>query len=303
MVEHADAGVLAKIGPSDYLECEIQADMYWKPRIEAVVTQWLRTHSEIPVRRIEVIASPRPHQGLGSGTQMACTIAALLLNANGFLLGNPPNPEMAMRSFALEQIAHLSQRGKRSNIGLRGFVDGGFVVDLGMPLQADGGSEIPSRTQRFAFPNWPVIIVRDPSSVGDFGNQEANLFERCRHRCNANRESMIRLVQDEILPAIQTDDWAKWNEALGQYGRWAGEVFEPVQGGIYRTPQIAQSIDIARQIGLSGATQSSWGPTVCAFARDDEHAIWCASRLRTALPHFEVDVTRAANHPAQVSAS
>lgn len=301
MVEHASATVQAVLGKPSHRDCEIYADPYWTPRIEAVIQQWLQTRSELPVQTICAMEAPLPHQGLGSGTQMACTIAALLLSAEKHLLDNPFNSVHASDYLAMESIAQLSQRGKRSNIGLRGFAEGGFVIDHGKSIRTQSDAQAYSRTERFNFPNWPVLIIRDATSTGDCGNEEAAMFERCRHQSNANRDLMIELVQHDILPAIQTLDWSRWNEALGQYGRWAGQIFEPVQGGIYRTSQIASTIDIAKQLGLAGTTQSSWGPTVCAFARDKDHASWCCSRLRNALPRSEIAVTKAANYPAQVS--
>ncbi len=306
MVEHSIAVVQATILTSSSLsQCGIQADAHWRPRIEAVATQWLQTHPHLPIQSISVIESPLPHQGLGSGTQMACTIAALLSAAervqlNDLALSETSKSDVSISTlFTLDALAKLSQRGKRSNIGLCGFMAGGFVADQGISVSSEGGNTS-ARTQSVPFPNWPVLILQDTNSLGDSGNDEATMFERCSCCPNPNREAMALLVQQEILPAIHAIDWKRFDIALGQYGRWAGQIFQPVQGGIYRTSRIAQSVEAAKRLGLQGATQSSWGPTVCAFAQDQEHADWCQSRLQSEIPGIDVKATKAANYPAQV---
>lgn len=233
---------------------------------------------------------------------MASTVAALLAVAELICrVGVVLQAELTLNMlFSIEALAKLSQRGKRSNIGLLGFLEGGFVVDHGQPSPNGNGTISKERTQRIAFPDWPVLIIQDTKSLGDSGNDEASMFELCSRCSNPNRIAMVQLVQQEMLPAIAARDWKQFDIALGRYGRWAGQIFETVQGGIYRTRQIAHSVDVANQLGLKGATQSSWGPTVCAIARDDEHARWCQSRLQSEMPSVVVTTTKAANYSAQV---
>ena len=315
MIEHSFATMQAILGPSSFEQCGIQADDYWRPRIEAVANQWLKTNPHLPVQSIIVTESPLPHQGLGSGTQMACTVAALLTAAERFHLSGVSVSDIPMSAlftcddqifpgarqpYSMEALARLSQRGKRSNIGLRGFIEGGFVLDHGKSIPNNSTPPSGTRTQRVAFPDWPILIIQDTMSLGDSGKGEAAMFERSSRCPNPNREAMLQLVQQRILPAIAARDWKQFDVALGQYGRWAGQIFESVQGGIYRSPQIAETIDIAKQLGIVGATQSSWGPTVCAIAQDDAHASWCRDRLQRLLPGTIVVSTKAANHSAQV---
>lgn len=301
MVESATAVLEATICQSVHSRCVVEADAYWQPRIEAVSNKWLETHGSLPVDSIRVIESPLPHQGMGSGTQMACSVAALLSAAEHQRTQvKTAGIANVTKLFSIESLSKQSQRGKRSNIGLCGFLEGGFVFDRGMQL-ANGPDEVSlPRTQRFEFPDWPVLVLQDTESRGDSGDDEARMFERCSLVSNPNRELMIGTIEHEILPAIAWKDWEQFDIALGRYGRWAGKIFEPVQGGVYRSPQIAHCVDVAIKLGLRGATQSSWGPTVCAFARDAEHALWCHSRLQTELPRLKVSTTRGANGPAQV---
>jgi len=303
MIDHSHALLKATkghsiIGSSTLHGCTTTANAHWLPRIESVANHWLQDRPRLPFRSIEMIASPLPHQGLGSGTQVACTVAALLIAADFHSeLAVVPSSDSIGKLLVLEALAKLSQRGRRSNIGLRGFMEGGFIVDHGQPENEK------SRTERVAFPDWPILIIQDLESTGDSGNDETTMFEQCSRIANPNREAMIQLVKQSILPAINMRDWSQFDSALGQYGRWAGQIFKPVQGGIYRSPQIAETIAMSARLGIRGATQSSWGPAVCAVAQDDEHAEWCRVQLQTMLPHARVEATRAANHSAQVQFS
>ena len=301
MIDNSAAILQATISHTERYQSSIMADDYWLPRIETVSIKWSETHADLPVDSIRVIESPSPHQGMGSGTQMACTVVALLSAAER--KQNHPEtvtPTSLTELFTVKSLSKHSQRGKRSNIGLCGFLEGGFVVDRGMTIASSSNADTVTRTQRVNFPDWPVLILQDTDSRGDSGDDEARMFERCSRTANPNRERMMETVEQEILPAIASQDWDSFNNALGRYGRWAGTIFEPVQGGVYRSPKIAHTIEIAIKLGLMGATQSSWGPTVCAFAQDAEHAKWCHTRLREQLPSLNVSMTRAANGPAQV---
>ena len=300
MIEHSEAVIQGTVGICQSGQLKIEGDSYWTPRIDAISQQWLQTHEHLPIQSVTVINSPLPHQGLGSGTQVASSIAALLISGHEMLSGFERDALARCPQTSMQAISQLGQRGKRSHIGLRGFLEGGFVIDNGKHFAAARDLSLSSRTERFEFPDWPVIVIQDRTSVGDFGTNESEMFDRCKQHCNPNRIPMLQLIHQEILPAIQANDWDQWNVALGRYGQWAGMIFEIVQGGIYRTTNIAKTIEVANSLGLLGTVQSSWGPAVCAIAKDEEHASWCASRLKTELPHAMITVTKAANRPAQL---
>lgn len=275
----------------------IGANIYWESRVRSVIdhccTQFYAegrcaTTRVSPVQSIALKDVPKPHCGLGSGTQMACTVAAIFAAS---LDSSMP--------LSVARLSELSLRGRRSNIGLRGFLEGGLIVDYGK----DSGTSSESRTRRWDFPNWPVLIVQDHRSLGDSGDTEATMFDRCSQRPNPNRQSMLQLIEQQLLPSLATRDWEGFDQAISCYGKWAGQIFEPVQGGIYRNSGIAETIAAANASGIQGACQSSWGPTVCAIARDYEHALWCQSQLQQRLPHSIVTLTQAMNQPALTSVS
>ena len=318
MIEHSalvlHAGLASTIKNT---RVEIEADDYWRPRIQSVVDRWLLANNDLPLTSIRVEKSPPPHRGLGSGTQMACAIATLIQLDPDALLFPPRNrnepPVPITKLFrqpnnptrdsteveCMPLLAKLGQRGNRSNIGLHGFLTGGFVIDQGIQLDGLTDQSLPPRTSRMPFPHWPIIVIHDASAQGDSGQSEKEMFDQCSHAPNPNRQEMMRLVEIEIGPAIVSNDWERFDLAIGQYGQLAGQIFAPVQGGIYRTEQIAHTIETVKQLGIKGATQTSWGPTVVAIAKDFEQADWCRKRLQERLPHLAVEIVLAANHSAQ----
>jgi predicted sugar kinase len=343
MIDHSVAeveAIVASVNPSEQYDAPervgIDANEYWKPRIESFLSwdfarEQNHQNKNAPSRPVAFLESislhstPSPHCGLGSGTQMACTLAVLLQAVKSLdhdKLRSWPNkmsleevlhscqdklsadPKRSLRNV----LATLSHRGKRSNIGLQGFLEGGFIVDHGheysgevnVGTNASTGTSI-RRTDRYHFPSdWPVLLVHDHSSApGDSGDAEIQMFDRCSAVPNANRGVMLSLVSNEIVPAVLSKDWETFDRSIGQYGKLAGGVFASVQGGIYRTPQIASAVAAIQRLGIQGAVQSSWGPTVCCVTRDADHAAWCVAQLRNAIPSATITTTHAANQSAQ----
>ena len=318
MIEHSPVILYAGIASSaQFSSVDIDADDYWRPRIQSIIDRWLKFNDELSLSFIRVLESPAAHRGLGSGTQMACAVATLLLldpHALSLLprsLNEPHVPIWTLLSKpgklthdctaadCMPEIAKIGQRGNRSNIGLHGFLEGGFIIDQGVRPGATGEDSPPRTTSRLAFPQWPVIVIHDVSAQGDSGQSEKEMFDRCSHTPNPHREEMISLVETEIARTVANEDWTRFDLAIGEYGRLAGKIFAPAQGGVYRTDRIAHTIETVKQLGISGATQSSWGPTVVAIAKDIEQAEWFQKRLQERLPHLMIEVVRAANHSAQ----
>ena len=76
----------------------------------------------------------------------------------------------------------------------------------------------------------------------------------------------------------------------------AGEPFAADQGGPYAGPAVTGLIDKLRAWDFAGVGQSSWGPTVFAFAPDHSTAGALAAKLRDRFPDLaDVTVTAANN--------
>jgi predicted sugar kinase len=116
-------------------------------------------------------------------------------------------------------------------------------------------------------------------------------------------ERLRRLAEEVILPAAQRQSIEDFGQGLYDYGRTAGECFAAVQGGAYASPAIANCVDAIRQLGIAGAGQSSWGPTVFAMTEGQPQA----ERLRESLSHdgatqgFAVQITSPDNRGAVIA--
>jgi predicted sugar kinase len=75
-----------------------------------------------------------------------------------------------------------------------------------------------------------------------------------------------------MLPAAAEHDLQSFGEALYDFNRRSGEMFAPVQGGLYAGPAVEEVEAFIRRWGIRGVGQSSWGPTVFAIAGDQDQA-------------------------------
>jgi predicted sugar kinase len=109
-------------------------------------------------------------------------------------------------------------------------------------------------------------------------------------------------VTDEMVPALEVGDCARFGESVYRFGRLAGECFSAVQGGAFASPRIAELIERLRGRGITGVGQSSWGPTVFAIVEDAARAEHVASWLEDELvaEAYEILVARANNCGAKI---
>jgi beta-ribofuranosylaminobenzene 5'-phosphate synthase len=276
-------GVVGTVANSS--ELAIVADEYWKSRIANSCERWMSIRNEphLPIKQILLHQTAPPHCGLGSGTQVACAVAAILERACDRTIPNT------------DQLKSLTGRGARSCVGLQGFMEGGFIVDF-------GHSQTMSRPSlRLTFPpEWRLLLVRVSTSIGDSGDAEQQMFHQCASHPNPNRQHMLDLIETEIVPAVQSHDWDRWDRSVGRYGYYAGSIFSKCQGGIYRTPEIGRLVDLLTKRGCLGAAQSSWGPTVLVVAKDEEHVTWLSDTIRGEFPNALLECTSPRNNPARV---
>lgn len=276
-------GVLGTTSKSH--ELTIVADPYWTSRIANICERWMSICNEthLPLDQIVLHKSAPPHCGLGSGTQVACAVTAILERARGRTISTT------------EQLKNLTGRGARSCVGLQGFMEGGFIVDYGH------SKAMTRRSLRLDFPSdWQLLLVRVSNSVGDSGDAEQQMFNQCASHANPNRERMLDLIETEIVPAVQMQDWDRWDNSAGLYGHYAGQIFSECQGGIYRTPEIGRLVDLLTKLGCMGAAQSSWGPTVLIVAKDPEHATWLSGAIKVDFPGALLECTSPQNNPARL---
>jgi beta-RFAP synthase len=237
--------------------------------------------------RITVQRFAPEHVGLGAGTQLGMAVARAVAGMSGGEL----EPTA---------LARRVGRGLRSALGVHGFAHGGFLVEAG---QSRPGVISPL-VCRVDFPEeWRIVLMLPHGTVGLHGALEEDAFARLRSSSADTTDLLCRLVLLGMLPALVEREIQGFGEALNEFNAGVGETFAPVQGGTYAHSRSAELVRFARDQGIPGAGQSSWGPTVFAVVADADHAAAFAAqvRRRLGLADAEVWVTRARNRGAEVS--
>jgi len=246
---------------------------------------------DVTPARIQVVTAPPDHVGLGVGTQLSLAVVRIVLRLAG--LADP----------SLESLAELSGRGRRSGIGLHGFLHGGLIVDGGRREE----DHPPPLVAHVPFPeDWSILIVQPPGPRGRHGPDELQAFSDLPPPPDRVTERLCRLVLLGILPAVVERDLAVFGAAVNELQLRVGAAFAPVQGSVYASPQSAAIIADLGRLGLFGAGQSSWGPTLYAFgsmAEPERDLVVSRLRERFGLHPAAVTWTRAANQGAVLNCS
>lgn len=257
-----------------------------EPEIQSRVTRFLgrlrEAWNDVPPVHIEVLEFIPSHRGLGSGTQLALAMA----RAVDTLVGS---------NRSAVELAMATGRGARSAVGIHGFDLGGCLFDAGHAPGEPLG-KIAARVE--VPPEWRVVLVTPDDRPGLSGSSEQVAFDSLPPMPESLSTTLEQLVATEIVPAIEQTNFPDFAAALQEFGDRVGRFFEPVQGGVLRSPRGAQIVAHLREHGARVVVQSSWGPTLCAMAPDEE----TADRLRRQLPpDLHAEVTRPRNHGASES--
>jgi len=223
-----------------------------------------RFSDDLPPCEIRVKSQAPAHSGFGSGTQLSLAVATALVHFWELRIG---------RSELIRQIAG---RGRRSAIGSIGFFEGGMILEDGVA----GDYDNPMRWRRVDPPSdWRFLVVRPSLPIATVsGEAEGDAFAALPPSPPARREQLTKLG-GEIIDACQRDDFPSFAESLTRFNRASGMLFEPMQGGCYNGPVVA---DLVRQVVAAGAVaygQSSWGPGVFVVCRCKASANAFADRL------------------------
>lgn len=236
--------------------------------------------------RIEVEQPLTSHVGLGSGTQLALSVAAGLHAFCGM-----PIPPAGC-------LSKLVGRAGRSAIGTYGFEQGGMLLEGGK-LAREENSPLVARS---ALPEWwRFVLLRPATTLGLSGQQEQGAFDRLPPVPPETTDRLCRVATEQLFPAAEQHQFATFSAALYEYGLLAGSCFAEAQGGAFNGPVVTQLIERIRSLGIVGVGQSSWGPTVFALTEDNNQAVALAARLEAAsnLP-ISITIAAPANHGAQI---
>lgn len=218
--------------------------------------------------RILVEQSIPPHSGLGSGTQLALSIARALAELHG-IPASPP------------ELAQAVGRAKRSAVGTWTFACGGFVVEGGRRVGVD--DDVGPLLARHRFPDaWRCVLAIPDAPPGVSGAAEAQVFAELPTPDERDGERVSHLVLMAMLPAVMQGDLATFGAALNEVQDLNGHWFSRAQGGTFAPGPSTDLIRLMRASGAPGAGQSSWGPSVYAIVEGDAAAESLASRIRAA---------------------
>jgi beta-RFAP synthase len=212
---------------------------------------------------LELTRRPPSHIGLGTGTQFAFACAEVMrIIATDDL-------------FSLQQMIDVTGRGKRSGVGCHGYFQGGFLVDAG---HAKLGT-YPSLIGRYAFPDWPVVLIYFDEVSGLSGSAEVAAFEQLQasvHQQHSGYQQrsarMVSLLMQGIIPAVVEHDYDSFGPHLFEFNRLGGEWFASFQKGCYAHHLTETIFEAAKSLGISALGQSSWGPTLFAICRDTDQS-------------------------------
>jgi beta-RFAP synthase len=222
-------------------------------RAEAFVRSWCesRERPSMPDCRIEILACPQTHRGVGTGTQLGLSVVAGL---DTLLL-----PEPGATSAA--DLARAAGRGQRSAVGTYGFQLGGLILERGkLPRE-----HIAPLEKRVPLPEaWRFLLMTPAGLEGLSGTTEHSAFAKLPPVPRETTDELLRLARDVILPAAAQEDFDEFSEATYRYGYLAGTCFAKVQGAPFADPRVVRLVEDVRNLGVRGVGQSSWGPTVFA---------------------------------------
>jgi beta-ribofuranosylaminobenzene 5'-phosphate synthase len=295
--------------PSVVIECHDDL----RPGIESIIHRAL-TNLPIddPLRRytfhLRIVDHPKRHNGVGSGTQLACAVASLIQASiqpsklseplSLATLWNTDDSDSSGENKSIENLARASGRGLRSCVGLAAHLYGGLIVDHGVQT-----SDQPRRvTERIAVPeDWPVLLIDPKEGERISGTRESSLFALCSHP-NPNRARMQNLATTEIATAVQKRDFPRFASALFEYGCLGGKIFEAAQGGVYRDHQVGNLVSLVRSLGAQAIGQTSWGPTVFCIVEHDDTADEIVKELsKRQNSSYEIRTTRMTNQSATLT--
>lgn len=194
------------------------------------------------------------HAGLGSGTQMALAVGVALAR-------------LYELPISVREVAALSERGRRSGIGIGAFEAGGLLLDGGRAAQ----TEVPPLISRLDFPeDWRVLLIFDRAASGVHGNAEVEAFRTLPEFPEDIAAALCRRVLMQALPAVAEQDLDAFGDAIYEIQCRIGDYFAAAQGGRrYTSAAVGATLEWLREQGIRCVGQSSWGPTGFAVLKDE----------------------------------
>ncbi len=221
--------------------------------------------------KIQIDTAIPEHVGLGSGTQMSLAIGSAL---NGLYdLG-----------LSIREIAHLTDRGMRSGIGIGVFEQGGLVVDGGR----GENTVTPPVISHLDIPEqWRFILVFDQRGQGLHGDQEIKAFKELPSFPHQQAARLCYVLLMQGLPAVAEQNIKLFGDVITQLQQSVGEHFSSVQGGIFTSPEVAEVMQWLEKQGAVAIGQTSWGPTGFCAVDNNQKADDLVLTMQQKFSHFK----------------
>lgn len=248
----------------------------------APIAQRVRSHFQLPSLprvQIELDHGAPAHSGFGSGTQLSMAIAEGLCRC----IGQDATHEPESRAL----IRELSDRGKRSAVGVHGYFEGGLVYEEA--TEEGGINQVVLRVE--LDDAWRVVLIRPKKFERTVaGADERHRFSELKPAGPSKQAELRSLITGDILPAAEQGAFKDFAKGIQQYNRASGMLFSSVQEGAYNGPVVSELIKRLEELGIRGVGQSSWGPGVFAWCSSESRANQLQQELRN--DPLEVQVTR-----------
>ena len=256
-------------------------------RAERCTRQLCEALQVSPELKIHVETAIPEHVGLGSGTQLSLAIGSAL---NAFYdLG-----------LSVREIAQLTDRGRRSGIGIGVFEQGGLVVDGGRGEH----TLTPPMIVHMNIPEqWRFILAFDRRGQGLHGKQEVKAFRELPPFPADEAARLCYLLLMQGLPAVAEQDIVKFGDVISQLQTSVGEHFAAVQGGVFTSPDVADAMAWLKKHDAVAIGQTSWGPTGFCAIDGAEKAGLLLTKLQqrySSNPHLDFKLVSVRNTRANV---
>ncbi|MEP7086406.1 MAG: beta-ribofuranosylaminobenzene 5'-phosphate synthase family protein [Gemmatimonadota bacterium] len=238
-----DPSLLIEVERADAVEAEgAESKRAAEFAARYLASQGIRGGARIVIRR----AIPG-HSGLGSGTQLALSVARGIA-------------ELYDLDTGAGALAAAVGRARRSAIGTWLFDGGGFILEGG---RLDNDERIAPLLARVAIPDsWRCVVALPHASEGVSGDLEVQAFRELPAPSLQSVEHLSHLLVMSLLPALVDGDLNAFGSALTEIQQINGSWFAPAQGGPFAPGATSELISNFAEWGAAGVGQSSWGPTV-----------------------------------------
>lgn len=280
-----------RFAPADRLELQVSNPS----RVRQTIEKWFALRppnqrelfggvAQLPIQ-IRQVSGPKPHVGLGSGTQLTLAVAA------GLSRWFNVSPELTCED------ATQYGRAKRSAVGSHGFFSGGLIVDQGK----DKSDSIGLLETRIELPReWRIVLVCPAAESGPSGAAEDQLFDGLPAVAPHEAEFLRAVVRDRLIPAAHAADYGSLCDAIYEFGYRAGLCYRSLQKGPFNGSLVSDLVTFIRSLGFRGTGQSSWGPCVFTLCESIDHANELIRALQSRFPPgpywFEISTLNQVGH-------